>query len=355
MAATVAIDPRMDRMWMWMAICVPPVHRADAMMNDPEYARWLPVEQFVSNVDAAAGLFERRLLAEILQDIGELPPLPDREPFSKALMHQGVRLDEATISEHLGDVADLDELIARVGSDTVRLAMLHAASPGRAFTWSEQPLRRCQRFLQTLYDYAEPRLREWARLSDQAPDQASIDTSEKMRRRLAHWCAVACEKVTVQLEGLQMQRAAHNAMLLFTRIQDFESRVLEHGEIEALDREAILAASLLLVRLLAPLAPHVAEELWSAAGNTALVCDAGWPTLSRPERAERSADRVQHSWEPKHVHIAGIGSGAGRESGCRSGSVGAPELVQLDERETYPLVSRVSESTIDRHFGGSWT
>jgi leucyl-tRNA synthetase len=292
---TGTIDPRMDRMWMWMAICVPPAHRADAMMDDPEYARWLPVQQVVSNVDAAACLFERRLLAEVLQDFGELSPLPDREPFSKALMHQDVRLEEATTSEHLGDVADLDELIARVGSDAVRLAMLHAASPGRAFSWNEQPLRHCRRFLQTLHDYAEPRLREWARLSDQTPEEASIDTSEKMRRRLAHWCAMACEKVTVQLEGLKMQRAAHNMMLLFTRIQDFESRVLEHGEIDGVNREAIVAALLLLVRLLAPLTPHIAEELWSAAGNTVLVGDGGWPTLSRPVRAQGSADDGLHS------------------------------------------------------------
>jgi leucyl-tRNA synthetase len=103
--------------------------------------------------------------------------------------------------------------------------------------------------------------------------QVTIDTSEKMRRCLAHWCAVACEKVTSQLEGLQMQRAAHNVMLLLTRIQDLEARVLEHGEIEARDREAILAAPLLLVRLLAPLTPRIAEELWSAAGSTALACD----------------------------------------------------------------------------------
>ena len=166
--------------------------------------------------------------------------------------------------------------------------MLHAASPERAFTWSEPPLRHCQRFLQTLNDYAEPRLREWARLSDRAPEEASIDTSEKMRRRLAHWCTVACEKVTVQLEGLQMQRAAHNAMLLFTHIQDFESRVLEHGDIEALDREAIAAALLLLVRLLAPLTPHVAEELWSAAGNAEPVCDTRWPTSSRPNSSPQA-------------------------------------------------------------------
>jgi leucyl-tRNA synthetase len=287
------IDSRLDRMWMWMWICVPPERRSSAIVNDPECARWLPVEQVVSDTSAAACMFERRLLAEILQDIGELALLPDREPFSKALTHQGVRLQETTISEHLGDVADLDELIARAGSDSVRLAMLYAASPGRAFTWNEEPLRHCQRFLQRLYDYAKPRLGEWARRSDRASEQARIETSDRLRRRLAQWCAVACEKVTLQLEGLELQRAAHNAMLLLTRIEDFESRALQQrGAIEALDREALVAALLLLVRLLAPLTPHIAEELWSAAGNPAFVSDAGWPARSRPARSHHSDDGV---------------------------------------------------------------
>lgn len=283
---TDTIDPRLDRMWMWMAICVPAERRSSAIMSDPECARWLPAEQVVSHVDAADCMFERRLLAQMMQDLGQLPALADREPFSRALVHQAVRVDDATIGESPGDVIDIDELVARVGGDTVRLAMLYAAAPGHAFRWNDEPLRQCHRFLQRLYAYAEPRLREWARRADRAREQPSIDASDKLRKRLALWCAVACEKVTLQLEHLELQRAAHNAMLLLTRIQDFESRALERGELEARDREAIAAALLLLTRLLAPLTPHIAEELWSAAGNATLVGDAGWPTLSRPGRSE---------------------------------------------------------------------
>ncbi len=292
---TDTIDPRLDRMWMWMAICVPAERRSSAMMSDPEYARWLPAEQVVAHVDAAVCVFERRLLAGIMQDLGALPPLPNREPFARALLHEGVRVEDAAIGEPRcdavdigeprGDAVDIDELVARVGADAVRLAMLHAASAGRAIRWTEEPVRDCQRFLQRLYGYAEPRLREWAQLSDRTSEQASIETSDKLRKRLAHWCAVACEKLTSQLEHLELQRAAHNVMRLLTRIQDFESRALEHGELRARDREAIVAALLLLVRLSAPLTPHVAEELWSAAGNGVPVSDAGWPTLSRPRRA----------------------------------------------------------------------
>lgn len=288
-----AIDRRVDRMWMWMPVCVPRERRSSAMMNDPEFARWLPAQQVVSDVDAAADMFERRMLAEILQDIGTLPPLPSREPFSKALMRGAVRVQATTISEELGDVADVDQLIARVGSDTVRLAMLHAAAPGRAFTWNDQRLRQSQRFLHRLYGYAKPPLVRWAQIHDQAPAPAGFHASDKLRRRLALWCTTACEKITAQLERVELQRVAHNEMLLLTRIEDFESRAVSHrGELQELDREAIVAALLVLVRLLAPLAPHICEELWSAAGNPTLVGDAGWPRLSRPKRAVQAGEAL---------------------------------------------------------------
>jgi len=282
---TDTIDPRLDRMWMWMALCVPAERRSSAMFSDPEQARWLPVEQAVSPVDGAACMFERRLLAGIMQDLGQLPSLPNREPFSRALLHETIRVDDAAIGESQGDGLDIDGLLTQAGGDAVRLAMLCGAAPGRAFRWSEEPVRRCRRFLQTLHAFAEPRLREWAQVSERPPEQASIDASQELRKRLALWCVVANEKVTMQLERLETHRAAHNAMLLLTRIQDFESRVSEHGELGAPDREAIVAALLLLLRLSAPLTPHIAEELWSAAGNAVPVSEAGWPTLSRPARS----------------------------------------------------------------------
>jgi len=291
---TDTIDPHLDTMWTWLAVCVPPERRgAPPSGEDPEYARWLPAEQVVAQVDAAGRIFEQRLLAASLQDLGQLPPLPGREPFSKALLHQPVRLADASDDERAGQASDgpikPDELIARLGADTVRLSVLYAASPAHTFNWEHQPWRHCQRFLESLREYAEPRLQAWARhqAQGQAAEEPSIDASEALRKRLAHWCAVACEKITPQFERLELQRATHNAMLLLTRIQDFESRAQEQrrGELDAPDREAIVAALLVLIRLLAPLTPHIAEELWLAAGNTPPVGDGGWPTLSRPRRA----------------------------------------------------------------------
>jgi leucyl-tRNA synthetase len=299
---TDTIDCHVDGMWMWMPICVPAEGRSTAMFSHPEYARWLPAEQIVWGADAGGYMFDQRLIGKVLQDLDQLPQLPDREPFKKALMHQMIRFEGRKMSKHLGNVVDPNELVATVGADTVRLAVLHAASPGRIFNWNDQPVRFCQIFLKKLYGYAEGRLREWS-LSPESPAGAPgaaseaatengssrlarIDASDKLRRRLANWCRVACEKVTENLERLEMQRAAHNSMLLLTRIQDFEQRALERpgGELEAADREAIVAALLLLVRLLAPLTPHIAEELWSLAGNSSLVSNAPW--VDQPQAKE---------------------------------------------------------------------
>jgi leucyl-tRNA synthetase len=295
---TDTIDCHVDGMWMWMPICVPPEGRETEMFSHPEYARWLPAEQIVWGADAGGYMFDQRLIGKVLQDLDQLPPLPDREPFKKALMHQMIRLDGRKMSKHLGNVVDPNELVAAVGADTVRLAVLHAASPGRIFNWNDQPVRYCQIFLKKYYGYAENRLREWgggeaeangpageangtgaAGAAGTAEREAKIDTSDKLRRKLANWCAVACEKVGENYEGLEMQRAAHNTMLLLTRIQDFEQRALaaRGGELEEADREAVVAALLLLTQMLAPLTPHVAEELWALAGNTDFVSNAPWP------------------------------------------------------------------------------
>jgi leucyl-tRNA synthetase len=278
---TDTIDCHVDGMWMWMPICVPPEGRPTAMFSHPEYERWLPAEQIVWGADAGGYMFDQRLIGKVLQDLDQLPALPAHEPFTKALMHQMIRLEGRKMSKHLGNVVDPNELVEHVGADTVRLAVLHAASPGRIFNWNEQPVRYCQIFLKKLYGYAEGRLRDWSLPAhrDRGNTRAQIETSDKLRRRLANWCAVACAKVTADLERLELQRAAHNAMLLLARIQDFEQRARERREqgLEARDREAVVAALLLLVQLLAPLTPHIAEELWSLAGNDTLVSDAPWP------------------------------------------------------------------------------
>ena len=106
-------------------------------------------------------------------------------------------------------------------------------------------------------------------------------SSDGLRRKLATWCNTAIERITQDYAALDMHRATRNLMTLFTRIEDFESRVVaRRAEPTPEDREAIVYALRLLVRLLAPVAPHLAEELWARSGSEGFVADAGWPEPS---------------------------------------------------------------------------
>ncbi len=307
-AHDVAISSQSEA-WSWLALCVPPGERDEELPGHPEYARWLPAAQLVCCADAGEETLHERVIAKALHDAGQLPELSGREPFAGALTYGAVRLDDRAPNTRFGDVSKPDALLATVGADTLRLALLHAASPGTAFAWNDQPLRHCNNFRESLHGYAAQRLREWSPPAEsRAPEtrdrsDAAVDPPETrsdaacdiLRRRLARWCRMGCETVTENLERLEMQRAAHNAMLLFTRIQDFERRALDRrgGKLEPADREAIVAALLLLVQLLAPLTPHIAEELWSLAGHTSLVSDSPWPVPVRHSAQEAPPCRAK--------------------------------------------------------------
>jgi len=267
------IDCHVDGMWMWMPICVPFEDRPQAMFDHPDYARWLPARQIVWGADAAGYMFDQRLIGKLLQDFDVLPRLSDSEPFTRALMHEMVRLDGRKMSKHLGNVVDPNELVAAVGADTVRLAVLYAAAPGNSFNWNDQPVSYCQRFLDRLWRYAGPRLRE-----SEAVEVGAIEPSDRWRRRLSTWCRTAADRVAGDYERLDLHQAARNLMRLLARIEDFEERALQaRGALDDDDRRAIAGALLLLVQMLAPLTPHIAEELWATAGREPFVSNAPWP------------------------------------------------------------------------------
>jgi leucyl-tRNA synthetase len=267
--AVETIDPRLDAMWMWMSICVPADDRESEMFGHAECKRWLPAAQVVAGPDTGELLFDQRLAAKVLQDL-EAVPQEAREPFGRAFVHETVRVEEEGKA-----IGDPDQLVERIGADAVRLALMTAAAPTTAFRWTQTPIRHGERFLEELWEYAEPRLREWSGSAG-----GEIDPSTRLRRRLAAWVRIGADKVTTDLERLDMQRATRNMRLLLTRIRDFEERASGVGELDDDDRAAIVDSLLVLLRLLAPCAPHICEELWELSGQESLLAAAPWPAGS---------------------------------------------------------------------------
>ena len=99
-------------------------------------------------------MFDQRIVTKALRDIGPLAFLADGEPFAGCLFHEMVIRDGRKMSKHLGNVVDPDELLAKYGADTVRLAILYAARPQRSLNWSDSAVLRCHRFLAQVWEFS---------------------------------------------------------------------------------------------------------------------------------------------------------------------------------------------------------
>jgi leucyl-tRNA synthetase len=277
---TDTLDCHFDALWLWVPAAVPPEDRDEQMFTHPELREWLPSERLVAGNDSGGFVFDQRVVTKALRDIGPFEFMGEGEPFAGCLFHEMVIADGRKMSKHLGNVVNPDELVAQHGADTVRFAVLYAAGPAKTLNWSDGAVRFASRFLRGLWNYTHDRLDGLEALEHDP--EAAADT-EHMRDRLRKWCESGLEKITEDVEQLQMHKAIRNITRLFERIQDFEKRVLKRrGQLDRADAEAQLAALNLLARTLVPFTPHLAEELLLATG----VEDGAEALGSWPETAE---------------------------------------------------------------------
>ncbi len=291
---TDTLDCHFDALWLWVPACVPAQERERTLeeifaLGDLRY--WLPSERLVAGSDSGNFVFDQRIVTKALRDLGPLEFLAEGEPFAGCLFHEMVTADGRKMSKHLGNVVDPDELVERYGADTVRLAVLYAARPQKSLNWEDSAVLRCHRFLTQVWDFSQTKLAQAQEDRERAAagalpgtDSEPIrDTSEHLRLKLSQWCAAGVEKVTEDMESLEMHSAVRNVMRLFDRIKDFEKRVLtRQPALGAADTEALLQALTVLVQMLGPLAPHVAEELWISFGQDEHSAQTPWPGVSSP-------------------------------------------------------------------------
>jgi leucyl-tRNA synthetase len=299
---TDTLDCHFDALWLWVPACVPSESREDSLEEIfalPDLRHWLPSERLVAGSDSGNFVFDQRIVTKALRDIGPLEFLGDGEPFAGCLFHEMVTADGRKMSKHLGNVVDPDDLLARYGADTVRLAVLYAASPQKSLNWSDSAVLRCSRFLAQVWEYTHAKIALQTAVDAESPESASAagvaddgepirDTTEHLRLKLSQWCDAGVARITKDMESLEMHSAVRNVMRLFDRIKDFEKRVLaRESELSAANVDALVEALGVLAQTLGPLAPHLAEELWIGLGQDRGSALAGehaaqtpWPGVS---------------------------------------------------------------------------
>ncbi|MBS1843600.1 MAG: class I tRNA ligase family protein [Actinobacteria bacterium] len=261
---TDTLDCHFDALFLWVPATVPPEDRATRMFTHPESRKWLPAERQVAGGDSGNFVFDQRIVTKALRDHGELDYLVDGEPFAGVLFHEMVIADGRKMSKHLGNVVDPDELVGQFGADTVRVAVLWAASPAKTLNWSDAAIRFANKFLRSFWTYAHDRFVE---LEGAKHDPAKAAETEKQREKLRGWCENGLARVADDTADLQMHKSIRNLTRLFERIQQFEKQLKKRGQLDRVDAEALVVAILLLAQALQPFAPHAAEQILIDSGR----------------------------------------------------------------------------------------
>jgi leucyl-tRNA synthetase len=293
---TDTLDCHVDAFWTWLSIAVPYDDRRERVFDHPQTARWLPVTNVIRGTDGAGFVFDQRSFTKMLRDVGLLTHIEDGEPFANQRMIGLVRFDGKKMSKHLRNTVELKAMLEQVGADVLRVAMLYAAAPKNDFHWTDEPIRFCAEWLEQVWGWAAPRMRRWEQLD--AEPRERIDGSTRSRRKLVTWCDMAHRNVTRALDAIEMKHAVEGVIALFDKLREFERRALAGREasggedgLDPLDEAALLIAARHLVRLLAPMAPHLAEELWSLCGEQRMLATLPWPEpvprTSAPQRVAR--------------------------------------------------------------------
>jgi leucyl-tRNA synthetase len=170
------------------------------------------------------------------------------------------------MSKSKKNVIDPDQIIHDYGADTARWFMLSDSPPERDLEWTEAGVTGAWRFQQRLHRIAIEAATQLPPVDSAKP--SSFPEAATELRRAAHR---AIAGVSVDIEAFHFNKAV-------ARLYELANTISGAGGNDAATRWALREALEIFVRLIGPMTPHLAEELWQALGHTTLLADAPWPT-----------------------------------------------------------------------------
>jgi len=304
---TDTMDTFVESSWYFDRFCCPDVDKAPGL-DKKRVAYWMPVDQYIGGIEhAILHLLYARFYTKVLRDLGVIDV---DEPFTN-LLTQGMVCKESTrcpehgyllpsevregkcvqcgkevvvgktekMSKSLKNVVDPDYLIREYGADTVRVFCLFAAPPEKDLEWSDQGVEGSFRFISRIWrivaDYGDD-------IRNVAPfdGKAELEDALKVLRRKTHQ---TIKKVTRDIEDrFHFNTAISAVMELLNTLYALERPARDNAVALGVVREAIET----ILLLMAPLIPHVAEEMWSLLGRTENLADMRWPKFDSSVASE---------------------------------------------------------------------
>jgi len=275
---------------------------ADAPFDLDRANDWMPVDQYVGGIEHAVMhlLYSRFVTKTIADHEG----LEHREPFTNLLAQGMVQLDGEKMSKSVGNTVSPQRIVEEYGADTARLFMLQAAQPERDFDWSEEGVKSTYRFLSRLKTLVD----EYA-AGDVAlgGDDAAADRDADADRNTVDDYVADEVDAAVVIAGAEYDDLTFNVAL--REAQDLVGTLRSYREYAEPHPGTYERGLDVAVRLLAPVTPHVAEELWETLGRDGFAVDADWPTATADrETVERRRRLVENTREDVRdiIDVAGI-------------------------------------------------
>ncbi len=250
--------------WYYMRYTDP--HNTVEPFNIDKANYWLPVDQYIGGIEhAILHLLYSRFFTKVLKDAGLINV---NEPFKNLLTQGMVTKDGAKMSKSKGNVVSPEEIISKYGADTARLFIMFAAPPERDLEWSDQGVEGAYRFLNRLWRIVE-HYAVFMSPEDEAVEVDGLAKEAKELRRILH---ASIKKVGEDVgERFNFNTAISSIMELVNAM--YATKEVADAVSPALAREAVSA----LIRLIAPFAPHIAEELWQETIGEGSVHKQKWP------------------------------------------------------------------------------
>jgi leucyl-tRNA synthetase len=279
---TDTMDTFVDSSWYFLRFADP---KNDELPFDPASAAyWMPVDFYSGGVEhAILHLLYSRFFTRVLRDVGLVT---FDEPFTRLLTQGMVLKNGAVMSKSKGNVVDPDDMIERYGADALRLYVMFVAPPEKEVEWSDAGLEGSFRFLMRVWRLVD----HWCETIGGEGIPACGDDCTDTERALRRKTHETIRRVTGDVEErMHLNTAVSSLMELVNELYVFSegtahgapSRAeapagrVERGQTLAVLREAIDA----LVAMIAPFAPHMAEELWQKLGHVGGLEKAAWPSF----------------------------------------------------------------------------
>src|SRR4051812_35397472 len=285
---TDTMDTFVDSSWYFLRFCDP---ANDSLPFEPAAAAyWMPVDFYSGGVEhAILHLLYSRYFTRVLRDVGLVN---FDEPFKRLLTQGMVLKNGAVMSKSKGNVVDPDDMLQKYGADALRLYVMFVAPPEKEVEWSDAGLEGSFRFLMRVWRLVD----HWCETIGGEGIPACNDDCSDAERALRRKTHETVKRVTGDVEErMHLNTAVSSLMELVNELYAFSDGTAhgapsraepQPGAVERLQTIAVLREAIdALVLMLAPFAPHTAEEMWHMLGNPDGLAKARWPSFD-PEVAK---------------------------------------------------------------------